>query len=345
MRYGSYRFTSVLEGDALLPEYKGSTFRGAFGHALKRVVCALRREDCADCLLRGKCIYAFVFETPLSEQESHAVPRTRIAAPPHPYVIEPPETAQTRYRNGDAFDFTLILFGRANDYLPYFIYAFDQMGRLGLGRAVDGKRAAFALRDVTAEGKIVYAAGDGKILPGNFCRELSTVPGENADGCSSLELTLHTPLRLKYENRLEAKLPFHVLVRAMLRRVSSLCRYYGDGEPQLDYRGLVARAQGVATESSTICWFDWKRYSNRQDQSMLMGGMVGRAVYAGDLAEFLPLIRFCERVHLGKQTAFGLGRISFTTREDPGSAGPARGSNAGESRPPGAGSGKAEGER
>jgi hypothetical protein len=66
MRYGSYQFTSVLEGDALLPEYKGSTFRGAFGHALKRVVCALRREDCADCLLRDKCVYAFVFETSLS---------------------------------------------------------------------------------------------------------------------------------------------------------------------------------------------------------------------------------------------------------------------------------------
>ncbi|OGP82815.1 MAG: hypothetical protein A2V87_10495 [Deltaproteobacteria bacterium RBG_16_58_17] len=78
---------------------------------------------------------------------------------------------------------------------------------------------------------------------------------------------------------------------------------------------------------------------------MLMGGMVGRAVYAGDLVEFLPLIRFCERVHLGKQTAFGLGRISITTRADPGSTGPARGSNAGESRPPIACGEKAEGEQ
>lgn len=315
MRYGSYRFTSILEGDALLPEYKGSTFRGTFGHALKRVVCALRREDCTDCLLRGKCIYAFVFETPLPEQESRAAPRIRVAAPPHPYVIEPPQTPQTRYEKGDSFDFNLLLFGRANDYLPYFIYAFDQVGRLGVGRAVDGKRAAFALRDVTAEGKVVYAAENGKIMPGNFFRELSTEPGEVEDGCSLLELTIHTPLRLKYQNRLEAELPFHVLVRAMLRRVSSLCRYYGNGEPPLDYRGLVTRAQNVATKSSALRWFGWKHYSNRQEQSMFMGGMIGRAVYAGDLAEFLPLIRFCEKVHLGKQTAFGLGKISFATGE------------------------------
>jgi hypothetical protein len=116
---------------------------------------------------------------------------------------------------------------------------------------------------------------------------------------------------LKYENHFEAELPFHVLVRAMLRRISSLEEAYGGGDPPLDYRGLVARAQTVTVESSSIRWFDWKRYSNRQDQAMLMGGMVGKTAYAGDLAEFLPLIRFCEKVHLGKQTAFGLGKIAL----------------------------------
>ena len=45
---------------------------------------------------------------------------------------------------------------------------------------------------------------------------------------------------------------------------------------------------------------------------MLMGGMVGNVTYSGDLAEFLPLIRFCEKTHLGKQTSFGLGKIEIT---------------------------------
>ena len=42
MRYGSYEFTIVFDSGALLPPFKGSTFRGAFGTALKRVTCALR---------------------------------------------------------------------------------------------------------------------------------------------------------------------------------------------------------------------------------------------------------------------------------------------------------------
>jgi len=33
--YGKYRFSSVLLDDALLPPFKGSTFRGVFGLALK----------------------------------------------------------------------------------------------------------------------------------------------------------------------------------------------------------------------------------------------------------------------------------------------------------------------
>jgi len=128
-------------------------------------------------------------------------------------------------------------------------------------------------------------------------------------------LALLTPLRLKYENRFEAALPFHVLIRAALRRISSLCQYYGTGEPALDYRGLVDRARQVSVDRSSLRWFDWRRYSNRQDQSMLMGGLIGNIRYSGPLDEFLPLLRFCEKVHLGKQTSFGLGKITVNGTE------------------------------
>ena len=45
---------------------------------------------------------------------------------------------------------------------------------------------------------------------------------------------------------------------------------------------------------------------------MLMGGIIGEVSYSGDLTEFLPLVRFCEKVHIGKQTSFGLGKIEIT---------------------------------
>jgi len=48
-----------------LPSYKGSTFRGAFGHTFKKIVCACRSETCDNCPLKEKCIYSYVSDLPM----------------------------------------------------------------------------------------------------------------------------------------------------------------------------------------------------------------------------------------------------------------------------------------
>lgn len=300
----------MFKDDAVFPYYKGSTFRGVFGHALKKVVCALKRQDCQDCLLRKKCVYSFVFETQLLPNNTNS--RKRLASPPHPYVIEPPDSPKNQFNKGEPFDFALLLFGKANDYLPYFIYAFEQMGNLGIGKKIKGRRPQFYLRSVNVNNRTIYMGQDKKFSNGDFTDDLVLEDFMSDRPVQSIDLALKTPLRLKFENKFQASLPFHVLVRAMLRRISSLCNYHGKGEPDLDYRGLVERAMDIDITESSLKWFDWKRYSTKQDQSMLMGGIVGQVTYSGELSEFVPLIRFCEKVHVGKQTSFGLGKIELT---------------------------------
>ncbi len=307
MIYGKYRFSCTLDSEAGLPFYKGSTFRGVFGRALRQTVCALKREECSQCLLKQRCVYALVFET----SEAVEMPGgSRIASPPHPFVIEPPLTTETEFPAGSSFDFNLLLFGEANHNLPYFIYAFDQMGKIGIGRKINGKRGRFSLKRVTHGTRTVYSDVDHRLDAADSLETL-TIPDLNSCSGESfcLRIVLETPLRLKFENRLKADLPFHVLVRAMLRRVSSLLNCHGEGEPPLDYRGLVKRAETVRIVDTDLNWFDWRRYSHRQDKSMLMGGMAGTVTYEGKIGEYMPLIEFCSKVHLGKQTSFGLGKI------------------------------------
>jgi hypothetical protein len=137
MLYGDYRLRCRFESEAHLPVYKGSTLRGVFGRALKRVVCALKRQECPTCLLRRECLYPLVFEPHLTVDDPDDPPT---AIPPHPFVIQPPLTEQTVYPRGSTFDFNLLLFGSVNSRLPYFVYAFDEIGKIGIGKKVKGKR-------------------------------------------------------------------------------------------------------------------------------------------------------------------------------------------------------------
>ena len=263
MIFGRYEFTCRLETDAELPYYKGSTFRGVFGRALKQVVCALKRQECNDCMLRQKCVYATVFEPPPPGN----VKDSRMAAPPHPFVIEPPLTIKTHYPAGSSFDFSLLLMGEANNYLPYFIYAFDQMGKIGIGKKLNDGRGRFVLETVRSNDAVIYTSDSQKLNMNGNLKKLVLEPPENLpDPTLRLKLTLETPLRLKFDNRLQAALPFHVLVRAMLRRVSSLMNAFGGGEPDLDYPELVKRAETVRIADNYLSWYDWERYSFRQDK-------------------------------------------------------------------------------
>ena len=182
------------------------------------------------------------------------------------------------------------------------------MGNIGIGKRINGKRGRFSLEEVRCGDNLLYSSADNTLRQESGNR-IMKIGAPQLTGSARLRLSLITPLRLKFENRLRAELPFHVLVRAMLRRVSSLFSCYGEGEPDLDYRGMVKRAQDVEIVNSGLEWYDWRRYSFRQDKSMLMGGMAGTITYEGDFGEYMPLIDICTEVHIGKQTSFGLGKI------------------------------------
>lgn len=62
--FSVFRFNFSTDQPIKLPQYPGSAWRGAFGHALKKTVCIVRNTPCGDCLLKSSCAYSYLFETP-----------------------------------------------------------------------------------------------------------------------------------------------------------------------------------------------------------------------------------------------------------------------------------------
>jgi len=303
-RIATFRFSLSAVDRLELPSYKGSVLRGGFGHVFKSIVCSLRAKDCDSCMLRSSCIYAYVFETP---PPNNAEMMRLYPSAPHPFVIEPHESADAVYEPGAQLVFNLILIGKAIDYLPYFVYTFVELGKRGLGR-LRGKYSVDTVASVDRESRpmVVYDDQSGTMDESFHRFRLADLLPEKPPSAVTLELV--TPTRIRFEGNLSDRLDFHVLMRALLRRISSLSYFHCGEKLDIDFRETIARARDVATTRHELRWVDWQRYSGRQKRHMTLGGVVGQVQYDGELADFVPFIRLGEIVHVGKACAFGLGK-------------------------------------
>lgn len=292
-----------------LPPYKGSAFRGGFGNAFKRVVCVFRNKDCRDCPIVQECAYAYIFETPAPEN-SAVFNMDKYETIPHPFIIEPPEEKRQDYQAGSEISFAVVLIGKAVDYLPYFVMAFEYLGELGIGQG----RGKYELAGITVDGGQIYE-GKNRVLKPDHYRYLE-VPEQIAEAEKPADdyerevvLDLITPVRIKYQREFVSRLEFHILVTNLLRRLALLNYFHGEKrKAEWDHKRIIEKAMNVRLEKNEATWVDWERYSNRQKVRMKLGGLTGRIIYKGRISEFMPLLRAGEVFRVGKGTSFGLGK-------------------------------------
>ncbi len=307
MKLSKYRFTIKPQEKLILPPYKGSTFRGGFGHAFRHAVCVERKKVCTDCLLHNKCVYTYIFETSIPGDEG----KKQDQEVQRPYIIEPPLDYRQNYGRDDRLDFGLILIGRAVDYIPFFIFAFEEVGRMGVGK----NNGTYLLEKVISvnngEDVLIY---DGK---SHFRDDFHTLDSREImnegimDNPTRVKLNFTTPTRIKYEGKFTVDLNFEIVMRNLFRRLSGLFDIHGGEKWELDWKALIEKTKNIKTNHSILVWKDWERYSKRQDAKLKMGGFLGEITFEGDLPEFMPFLRLGEYLHIGKGTVFGLGKYEL----------------------------------
>ncbi len=291
----AYRSPKNIE----LPVFQGSTIRGVFGKALKSAFCVMHHRDCEKCLVKDSCGYFDIFE---SIDGKSSLKLKGMEKKPHPYILIPPE--KNIYLKDEIFYFRMTLLGNDLNRIPYLLYAFEKMGNLGFGKSRE-KLELFMVKDGVS-GKVIMENGVyyKENLSLNQLHRLNEREGDYLS--NSLLLRWMTPVKLVRDGKVVRQLDSVNFQRAIYRRFTMVHRIYGIlDESDLEDLSLL---EIVPLDSN---FKEWNRYSNRQKRKVKMEGISGMLRVFPKTRKNLELLTTLRILHLGKATAFGLGRYKL----------------------------------
>jgi len=305
-------FTAEAVTPLALEAQSGAALRGAISNALWDRFCANKAAPtCAGCPLVQVCPVAALVAPMRAEDEKGGDQR------PRPYVIEPPQDGPRTYAPGEQFTFGLGMFGSAADLFPYVVMAAQVFEQHGLGRRLPElrhQRGRLHLRRIAAHNpldgsrQVLYAAGQPAVQTPGLPIDAAAVQAFAAT-LPPDQLTLHfrTPLRLVEQGALLRQIALRPLLQRLMRRLDDLSRAYGTGPLEIDFRGLLEVAEAVRVIDDQTHWVDLLSYSSRRHRHTPIGGLVGHATVAGDLAPLRELLVWGSLIHVGKNAVKGDG--------------------------------------
>lgn len=294
-----YQFNFEVQNTLHLNFYSGSMLRGVFGHALRHLACMTKMANCKECPLYRTCPYPEIFETP--PPENH--PLQDFSQIPPPYVIEPPPMGEKVYRAGDILTFSMVLIGRAIQQLPLIIFAWQRAFVRGVGKYESRANLVNVIFEANSpNAQIVFDAQENQCVQEHSPLVFEAIPTQN-----EIRLNILTPLRIQQKGRvLSHDLQGRDFVMSLVRRYYLLQEFHGENYQPPDFSRLAEQAQLVNCENK-LKWCSWNRYSNRQQQKMTLGGVIGEISFTGKLDSFLPLLQLGQWFHVGNKTSFGMG--------------------------------------
>jgi len=300
-----YRFTAIFDRDLDLPAFAGPLLRSVFGSALRRGACVTGAPSCTGCPLLQGCAYPAIFEPPPRPTQFG----TSIHQVPSPWAMEPPPPGLARLPAGRPLQWQQVLVGEdVLRRLPAVVQAWQRALHDGFGqRRVRGQLVDPACLGADGIAAPVRPPQGSSLLPHTTTL---TLPGPWAVACDQVHLHIHTPLRLQRNGRplRPADLSPRKLAADLLRRCNlMLDLHLGIRPAPFDAVALVAQAATLTDDRSQLRWCDGARYSARQKQQTPLGGVVGCWTLRGDVAPLMPWLWLGQWLHVGKETAMGLG--------------------------------------
>lgn len=307
LKIADLQFDFKAETEIVLPPYKGGALRGTFGHTFKNIVCSYEPKKCKECPYNNECAYYYIFETPNNGrlEEFSSSPYA-----PQPFSVEPPLIEKRYFKPGETFSMNLVLIGRAINYVSYFVYAFEKMGtargigkyhRRGLGRytlerVIDGNHRNHAIYE------------NQRLSPEITTHQLQT---EIDITEPSLQIDFLTSTRIKHNKKLVERfnknnLTFPLLIHSIFRR-AYLLYFFHQSEQLPPYE--EPEVPSLTVLERDFEWVEFEHYSNRSKQWVPNSGFAGTITFDEGWHPYFGLLKLGEKIHIGKETTFGLGKF------------------------------------
>jgi hypothetical protein len=215
-------------------------------------------------------------------------------------------------RQGEAFHFDVHIFDVRDPALAYFVLAFAQLAREGLGPG--RARADMAAVDqLDQSGVTVARVFDGeRVHMGELSAPIAVDMSEAPARVEQVHVRFVTPTELKSGHQVAERPEFGILFSRLRDRISTLRTLYGDGPLELDFRAIGERAAEVRIVRCELQRTAVDRLSTRTGQRHFLGGFVGEVEYEGNLGEFMPYLRLGSWVGVGRQTVWGKGCVTVS---------------------------------
>jgi hypothetical protein len=303
----AFRFQFTARDMVYFPPGKASnTVRGAFGTLFKQLVCLPDCHDAKACAQRDSCPYARIFE-PVAQVEGPS----GLKDWPRPFVFRAAHLDGVSVQPGRGFSFDIHLFDLKDPAVVYFVLAFAQLAKDGIGPR-RGRAELKCVDSLDASGKPAIRVYDGTTFlataqPAPMKLDLSPA----GDEVHSIEVRFTTPTELKHGQLLATRPEFPVLFGRIRDRVSTLRALYGPGPLDIDFKEMGERAEQVQMTSCALRFSDAERHSAKTGDRHPLGGFVGEVRYEGNLGEFMPYLRAARWVGIGRQTVWGKGVIEI----------------------------------
>lgn len=327
-----------------LPPFLGSTLRGAFGTALKKVFCFVPHGECERCWFYEACPYQYIFESPnlIPKEENHKllkgqkeVPQPFVLIPPNPVPIHQTKEKQlhtgvinfnedyagNHFSRGATLEFSILLMGKAALFWSQVLVAVRLLAEDGLGKM----RIPFVLTEAFAHDSHgqtmeVFSLENPKILsygvsaiPLAWIADLRVQSLKNDFSetiTDSLKIELQTPTRIRIADKINPTITFFDLLKKLTERLEFLAFLHAQTSQKIDYRPILHAAEGIISTHSSVKSYRYEQFSNTLGDKTQRDVVLGEAVFQdSSLVEFLPFLAVGELLNIGSNTSAGFGKF------------------------------------